>query len=182
MRFFLQGMTLKQLVHMLLILIVLVVVMPISVKEWINLHNPEILPDYWMYYVLLFCSSYVLNGIASSAHAKIKVLAAQRYRNREEKSVQDLFDSLTLGEKWYLAFAVDANNRLSTEKGSSESISLLKKGLLTRIHPAPGYPQNDRFVIPEKYFNECYLRFAGKKASLMEQLAQQDELDKKSTP
>ncbi|MDQ7606645.1 superinfection exclusion protein B, partial [Salmonella enterica subsp. enterica serovar Agona] len=36
MRFFLQGMTLKQLIHMLIILIVLIIVMPVSVKEWIN--------------------------------------------------------------------------------------------------------------------------------------------------
>lgn len=63
MHFFLQGMTLKQLIHMLIILIILIIVMPVSVKEWINLHSPEILPHYWMYYILLFCVSYVLNGV-----------------------------------------------------------------------------------------------------------------------
>ena len=42
MHFFLQGMTLKQLIHMLIILIILIIVMPVSVKEWINLHSPEI--------------------------------------------------------------------------------------------------------------------------------------------
>nr|EGA5625724.1 superinfection exclusion protein B [Escherichia coli] len=41
MHFFLQGMTLKQLIHMLIILIILIIVMPVSVKEWINLHSPE---------------------------------------------------------------------------------------------------------------------------------------------
>ncbi|BHI43115.1 hypothetical protein JNE25001_47320 (plasmid) [Escherichia coli] len=41
MHFFLQGMTLKQLIHMLIILIILIIVMPVSIKEWINLHNPE---------------------------------------------------------------------------------------------------------------------------------------------
>lgn len=39
MHFFLQGMTLKQLIHMLIILIILIIVMPVSVKEWINLHG-----------------------------------------------------------------------------------------------------------------------------------------------
>ncbi|EEZ1123574.1 superinfection exclusion B family protein, partial [Escherichia coli] len=68
MHFFLQGMTLKQLIHMLIILIILIIVMPVSVKEWINLHNPEILPHYWMYYILLFCVSYVLNGVVNSAY------------------------------------------------------------------------------------------------------------------
>lgn len=131
MHFFLQGMTLKQLIHMLIILIILIIVMPVSVKEWINLHNPEILPHYWMYYILLFCVSYVLNGVVNSAyHAvteRIEVFAAQKRKSKEEKYVQDLFDSLTLGERAYLAFAVAANNQLQTEKGAHESISLLKK-------------------------------------------------------
>lgn len=99
MHFFLQGMTLKQLIHMLIILILLIVVMPVSVKEWVNLHNPEILPHYWMYYILLFCVSYVLNGVFNSVyHAvteRIEALTAQRRKAREEKVVRDLFDSLT---------------------------------------------------------------------------------------
>ena len=98
---------------MLIILIILIIVMPVSVKEWINLHNPEILPHYWMYYILLFCVSYVLNGVVNSAyHAvteRIEVSAAQKRKSKEEKYVQDLFDSLTLGERAYLAFAVAAN-------------------------------------------------------------------------
>ncbi len=96
MHFFLQGMTLKQLIHMLIILIILIIVMPVSVKEWINLHNPEILPHYWMYYILLFCVSYVLNGVVNSAyHAvteRIEIFAAQKRKSKEEKYVQDLFD------------------------------------------------------------------------------------------
>lgn len=134
MHFFLQGMTLKQLIHMLIILIILIIVMPVSVKEWINLHNPEILPHYWMYYILLFCVSYVLNGVVNSAYhavtVRIEIFAAQKRKSKEEKYVQDLFDSLTLGERAYLAFAVAANNQLKTEKGSPEAISLLEKGFL----------------------------------------------------
>ncbi|EFH1106965.1 TPA: superinfection exclusion protein B [Escherichia coli] len=179
MHFFLQGMTLKQLIHMLIILIILVIVMPVSVKEWINLHNPEILPHYWMYYILLFCVSYVLNGVVNSAyHAvteRIEIFAAQKRKSKEEKYVQDLFDSLTLGERAYLAFAVAANNQLKTEKGSPEAISLLEKGLLIRVPSATGYPEIDRFVIPERYRNECYIRFAGKKDSLMDELIAQDK-------
>lgn len=95
MHFFLQGMTLKQLIHMLIILILLIVVMPVSVKEWVNLHNPEILPHYWMYYILLFCVSYVLNGVFNSVyHAvneRIEALTAQRRKAREEKVVWDLW-------------------------------------------------------------------------------------------
>ena len=134
MHFFLQGMTLKQLIHMLIIPIILIIVMPVSVKEWINLHNPEILPHYWMYYILLFCVSYVLNGVVNSAyHAvteRIEIFAAQKRKSKEEKYVQDLFDSLTLGERAYLAFAVAANNQLKTEKEALKQSHCSKKGFL----------------------------------------------------
>ncbi|KPE86925.1 superinfection exclusion protein B [Salmonella enterica subsp. enterica serovar Typhimurium] len=183
MRFFLQGMTLKQLIHMIIILILLIVVMPVSVKEWVNLHNPEILPQYWMYYILLFCVSYVLNGVVNSVYhvvnERIEASTAQQRKAREEKVVRDLFDSLTLGERAYLAFAVAANNQLKTEKGSPEAISLLEKGLLIRIPSATGYPDTDRFVIPESYRNECYIRFAGESDILMNELIAQDEQAKK---
>ncbi|AGK10202.1 superinfection exclusion protein B [Salmonella enterica subsp. enterica serovar Typhimurium] len=185
MRFFLQGMTLKQLIHMIIILILLIVVMPVSVKEWVNLHNPEILPQYWMYYILLFCVSYVLNGVVNSVYhvvnERIEASTAQQRKAREEKVVRDLFDSLTLGERAYLAFAVAANNQLKTEKGSPEAISLLEKGLLIRIPSATGYPDTDRFVIPESYRNECYIRFAGESDILMNELIAQDEQAKKIT-
>lgn len=185
MRFFLQGITLKQLIHMLIILIFLIVVMPGSAKEWINLHNPEILPQYLMYYTLLFCASYVLNGVANSIyHAitrQIQASHARQSKEREEKSVHDLFKSLTLGEQALLAFAVAANNRLQTEKGDHFSISLLRKGLLIRSPYAVNQPDSDRFIIPEKYFNECYMRFAGKAESLMDELIVQDELGNQKT-
>ena len=185
MRFFLQGMTLKQLIHMLLILVFLIVVIPVSAKEWINLHNPEILPQFWMYYILLFCMSYVLNGIVNSVYRavteRIKQSDARKCKEREEKALSDLFDSLTLAERAYLSLAVAANNQLITNKGSSESISLLKKGLLIRLPPAVGHPGTDRFIIPENYFNECYLRFAGKSTILMDELFAQDEKARSST-
>lgn len=184
-RFFLQGMTLKQLIHMLIILIFLIVIMPVSAKEFINSYNPEIIPQHWMYYILLFCVSYVLNGIANSIYhsvtERIKASDARQAKELEAKKISELFDSLTLAERAYLSIAVAANNLLKTEKGSSESISLLKKGLLIRLPPAVGYPGTDRFIIPEYYFNECYLRFAGKSTILMDELIVQDEKARGST-
>ncbi|EBV3870982.1 TPA: superinfection exclusion protein B, partial [Escherichia coli] len=48
-------------------------------------------------------------------------------------------------------------------------------GLLVRRPPAVGYPDTDRFVIPESYRHECYIRFAGKADSLMDELIAQDK-------
>ncbi|QGU10643.1 superinfection exclusion protein B [Leclercia sp. J807] len=185
MRFFLQGMTLKQLIHMLIILVFLIVVMPVSAKEWINLHNPEILPQYWMYYILLFCVSYVLNGLIYSAYhfalARIQASNAIQVKEREKKTVHDMFNSLTLGERALLAFAVQANNRLQIEKGDPASISLLEKGLLIRLPNTAYRPDRDQFIIPEKHFNECYIRFAGKSDSLMDELIEHEKSIKNST-
>ncbi len=61
LRFFLRGLTLQQLIHMLIILIALIIITPASIKEWVDIRNPEILPDHWMYYAMLLCISYVLN-------------------------------------------------------------------------------------------------------------------------
>ncbi|HFG5504593.1 TPA: super-infection exclusion protein B, partial [Salmonella enterica subsp. enterica serovar Kentucky] len=121
----------------------------------------------------------VVNSVYHAVTERIEASTAQRRKDREEKVVRDLFDSLTLGERAYLAFAVAANNQLKTEKGSPEAISLLKKGIITRLPSAIGYPDIDRFIIPEKYFNECYMRFAGKSDILMNELIAQDEQAKK---
>lgn len=53
-KFFLRGITLNRLVYMVFILILLVIFTPDKAKEAVNAHNPEVLPDYWMYYILLF--------------------------------------------------------------------------------------------------------------------------------
>ncbi len=50
LRFFLRGLTLQQLIHMFIILIALIIITPASIKEWVDIRNPEILPDHWMYY------------------------------------------------------------------------------------------------------------------------------------
>lgn len=124
-RFFLQGMTLKQLVHMLIILIALVMISPASFKEWVNLHNPEIIPPYWMYYALLFCISYVLNSLLTSIYSyscnrieasrqmklekdKFHLLVSQL--NPEELEIIKMF----LSEKTDVQYLVPGNNPVSS--------------------------------------------------------------------
>ncbi len=71
LRFFLRGLTLQQLIHMLIILIALIIITPASIKEWVDIRNPEILPDHWMYYAMLLCISYVLNRVMEFGFAPI---------------------------------------------------------------------------------------------------------------
>ncbi|BDV81257.1 superinfection exclusion protein B [Escherichia coli] len=79
LRFFLRGLTLQQLIHMLIILIALIIITPASIKEWVDIRNPEILPDHWMYYAMLLCISYVLNrGMMLIAQKQIYLSTCQR--------------------------------------------------------------------------------------------------------
>lgn len=178
-RFFLQGMTLKQLIHMLIIFIILIIITPTSTKEWVNTHNPEILPGYWMYYVLLFCMSYVLNGaIISGTQCILKRREESKARdekNRTEKATREMFDSLSLKEQMFIAFAVDANNRLIVERGDEAIISLLGKGLLSLSGFNSGRPSKDRLQIPGNYHNDCYIRFSGKSKHLMDEVIESEK-------
>lgn len=178
LKFFLQGMTLKRLVHMLIILILLIVVMPISAKEWINLHNPEILPQYWMYYILLFCVSYVLSGIINSVyHAATELVQASnaiRVKEREEKAVLDMFESLSNEEKLLISLAVGAHNKLLLDSGNETAIKLLEKGLFIRngIGYDARHKVKDKFIIPAQFYEQCYIRFAGKADKLINETYQ----------
>ncbi|EIH7682140.1 super-infection exclusion protein B [Escherichia coli] len=78
LRFFLRGLTLQQLIHMLIILIALIIITPASIKEWVDIRNPEILPDHWMYYAMLLCISYVLNRGMMIAQKQIYLSTCQR--------------------------------------------------------------------------------------------------------
>lgn len=168
---------------MFIILILLIVVMLVSVKEWVNLYNLEIFFYYWMYYILLFCVSYVLNGVFNFVYyvviERIEVLIVQWCKVREEKVVWDLFDLLISGERVYLVFVVVVNNQLKMEKGSFELIFLFEKGFIICLFFVIGYFDIDCFVILEKYFNECYMRFVGKLDIFMNEFIVQDEQFKK---
>ncbi len=174
MRFFLQGITLKQLINMIIILIILVVISPASFKEWVNLHNPEILPPYWMYYALLFCISYVINGVINSSC----ILVISRFNESRERKAREaeiiertaVFDSLSLKERAMLAFAVDGNDTISVKRGDETAIALTKKGLLTLERRAFMQPHKDTFRISKHAYHECYTRYSGKGELLMDEL------------
>ncbi|WP_334469657.1 super-infection exclusion protein B [Arsenophonus sp. PmNCSU2021_1] len=106
-RFFLQGITLNRLIYMLIILIILIIITPAQIKEWINFYNPEIIPSYWMYYTLLFCVSYVIASIFGATYNFIKPfyysLLNWIYKRKAEKYI----DQLTDDEKDFICLFLD---------------------------------------------------------------------------
>ncbi|EGE5527641.1 superinfection exclusion protein B, partial [Escherichia coli] len=78
-----------------------------------------------------------------------------------------LFNSLSIQEKEVLAFAVMANNKIVLKHGDPVALSLMRKGLLHRSGVTYSASGKEKFVIPDVWFHECYMRFAGKADELI---------------
>lgn len=154
MRFFLQGMTLKQLIHMFIILIFLIIIMPVSAKEWVNLHNPEIIPPYWMYYALLFCISFVLNGFISYAKSIYDAGSKNREEQRAKRKIETKVERLSNDEKNLLAMFLDQKRSfVCFERNNHVVESLVEKGVLINAGPAAHKANCDGYLINETHYH-----------------------------
>lgn len=166
LRFFLDGLTLRQLVHMLIIFIGLIIIMPHTFKEWVNLHNPEIAPQYTMYYLLLLCFSFVINGAIANGTSSLITLIKNKHNQIKIDKIRALLmstiDQLDVGEARLVAFAVDCDNKLCISRSNKDVISLVKKGILIRTGRSLIDPDRDNFKIASDHFDYCYAKFAGK--------------------
>lgn len=134
LRFFLDGLTLRQLIHMIIMLIVLIVITPTTFKEWVNLHNPEILPPYWMYYALLFCISYVMNGFISSfiqwPAIKLMSLFHGIQSKMEVQKAEKVILNLSEEEKALIVDIVDNGTYIPSDDASDPVMNLLHKEVI----------------------------------------------------
>ncbi|KDV35376.1 super-infection exclusion protein B [Escherichia coli] len=105
----------------------------------------------------------------------IFLASSDRYKKylskRDEAKVivetERLFNSLSIQEKEVLAFAVMANNKIVLKHGDPVALSLMRKGLLHRSGVTYSASGKEKFVIPDVWFHECYMRFAGKADELI---------------
>ncbi|EON3359554.1 super-infection exclusion protein B [Yersinia enterocolitica] len=134
LRFFLDGLTLRQLIHMIIMLIVLIVITPTTFKEWVNLHNPEILPPYWMYYALLFCISYVMNGFISSfiqwPAIKLMSLFHGIQSKMEVQKAEKVILNLSEEEKALIVDIIDNGSYISDGDANETLMSLVYKEVI----------------------------------------------------
>ncbi|USS95534.1 superinfection exclusion B family protein [Serratia symbiotica] len=65
-RLFLRDIDIKRLMHMPIIFVILIVLLPDSFKQSLGAHNPELLPNYAIYYVAVFCFSFLFSSIITS--------------------------------------------------------------------------------------------------------------------
>ncbi|CDG98571.1 super-infection exclusion protein B, partial [Xenorhabdus bovienii] len=161
-RFFLQGITLKQLIHMTIILVILIITTPASFKAWVNLHNPEIIPNYGMYYLLLFCLSYVINSAISATFNLVKArcaLVKERFTKRKiEKEVRSLSDE----EKDYLSMYLDVKmKRFRAQRNNITVEGLVEKGILINLGESTTIECDD-YMINEDYYHPILRQLSGR--------------------
>lgn len=145
LQFFLREIDINRIFHLLLIFIVLVISLPASLKEAIDLHNPEVIPEHWMYYVLLFCISFFLStvtrliskGMSSFASDKIHTIKINSLSHAEQECLAQF---LRTGD--YVVYFRNHNPAVE---------SLVKKGILVRTYDLNCRSNEDGYVIETKY-------------------------------
>lgn len=162
-RFFLQGITLNRLIYMLIILIILIIITPAQIKEWINFYNPEIIPNYWMYYILLFCVSYVIASILGATYNFIKPfyysLLNWIYKRKAEKYI----DQLTDDEKDFICLFLDLKYPVNKFNRNNPLIeTLVQKGVLIDLGTLPYEQDKNQYKINEYYSSLIIIKLSSR--------------------
>lgn len=162
-KFFLRGITLNRLVYMVFILILLVIFTPDRAKEAVNAHNPEVLPDYWMYYILLFCCSYIISAAAGSTieFLKKRVMSFVAYQ-RDKNERDNIFVSLSSDEFDFIYLFFERGEPLSDFNRNSPAINKLVSKKIFNFWMPNAYNKNlATYSLNTKYkamFYDWYLK------------------------
>ncbi|EMK9146129.1 superinfection exclusion B family protein [Citrobacter freundii] len=65
LRSILRDIDIRRLMHMLIIFVILTVLLPDSVKQSVGAHNPEFLPAFSLYYLMILCVSFFISSLTS---------------------------------------------------------------------------------------------------------------------
>lgn len=162
-RFFLQGITLNRLVYMLVILIALVIFTPLEVKEWVNSHNPELIPDYWMYYVLLACLSYILSSAVSATYSFCKPFCIDLLNFIYKKKAERYIDRLSEDEKDFLCMFLEMKNpKNKFARNNQLIVGLVQKGVLVDLGYLPYENSQNLYCINEYYYSIVVMKLSNR--------------------
>lgn len=59
----LRDIDIRRLMHMLIIFVILTIFLPDSLKQSVGSHNPEFLPAFSLYYLLILCVSFFISSL-----------------------------------------------------------------------------------------------------------------------
>ncbi|WP_145569199.1 super-infection exclusion protein B [Yersinia mollaretii] len=145
LHFVLREIDLARIVHMLLIFIILVIALPVSFKEAIDMHNPEIIPPHWMYYILLFCISFFISSATRHVTKLFSLVASEFF-------VTSRIERLTPNEKECLRQFIQRGTYVVYFRNHSAIVeSLVRKGILQKIYDMNCGQNEEGYVVAEKY-------------------------------
>lgn len=144
-RSFLRDIDFRRLMHMLIIFVLLLVVTPESLKQSIGAHNPEFLPEFSLYYLLVVCISFFLSSVTSFTTQSAMQFLIGQARNLKVAL-------LSAQEKDCLSYIIETGQHVVYFKNHQPIIELLvHKDILQRTYDINCGNGSDGYVISSKY-------------------------------
>ncbi|CDG47648.1 super-infection exclusion protein B [Serratia symbiotica] len=144
-RFFLRDIDIKRLMHMPIIFVILIVLLPDSFKQAIGAHNPEFLPNYAIYYVAVFCFSFLFSSITSFTTHSVMVFLVNFARSLKIMSLSAI-------EKQCLRSFLQNGCHVVYARNHNSVIELLAhKKILEKTHDQNCSPDMEGYALSSEY-------------------------------
>ncbi|EFJ2959888.1 super-infection exclusion protein B [Escherichia coli] len=145
LRSILRDIDIRRLMHMLIIFVILTVLLPDSVKQSVGAHNPEFLPAFSLYYLMILCVSFFISSLTSfttkSLFNALHTLALRiRVITLSEPEKQCLLSFIKTGD--HVVYAKNHNPVVE---------QLVYKGILRKTYSLNYGPDMEGYVIEDKY-------------------------------
>lgn len=145
LRSILRDIDIRRLMHMLIIFVILTVFLPDSVKQSIGAHNPEFLPAFSLYYLMVLCLSFFISSLTSFL-TKSVLNAFHALALRLKVS------TLSVPEKECLLSFIKTGNHVVYAKNHNPVVEqLVYKGILKKTYSLNCGPDMEGYVIETKY-------------------------------
>lgn len=145
LRSILRDIDIRRLMHMLIIFVILTVFLPDSVKQSVGAHNPEFLPEFSLYYLMILCVSFFISSLTSFT-TKSVLNALQTLALRLKVCM------LSVPEKQCLLSFIKNGGHVVYAKNHNPVVEqLVYKGILRKTYSLNCGPDMEGYVIDDKY-------------------------------
>lgn len=146
LRTFLREIDIRRLMHMLIIFVILTVILPDSIKQSIGAHNPEFLPAFSLYYLMLVCVSFFISSLSCCTTKSF--LNALHTLSLRFKVV-----TLSVSEKQCLLSFIKTGRDVVYAKNHDPVVEqLVYKGILRKTYSPNCSPNMEGYEIATKYY------------------------------
>ncbi|ENB7664057.1 superinfection exclusion B family protein [Enterobacter cloacae] len=145
LRSILRDIDIRRLMHMLIIFVILTVFLPDSVKQSVGAHNPEFLPAFSLYYLMILCVSFFISSLTSFTTKSVS-------NSLHTLALRLKVSMLSVPEKQCLLSFIKTGNHVVYEKNHNPVVEqLVYKGILRKTYSLNCGPDMEGYVIEDKY-------------------------------